>query len=103
MVSRKGRKPKRYSQVARISVMLRRLIGGATVAELADEFQVTKRQIHRDLQQIEDSGYPLRAGRGKMAASSRVQRAGGCSVTVRTHVAPSRAESSGLFEGHTVC
>ena len=65
MVSRKGRKPKRYSQVARISVMLRRLIGGATVAELADEFQVTKRQIHRDLQQIEDSGYPLEQEEGK--------------------------------------
>jgi hypothetical protein len=30
VVRRKGRKPKRYSQVARISVMLRRLLGGAT-------------------------------------------------------------------------
>ncbi|BFU92181.1 MAG: hypothetical protein NTAFB01_33680 [Nitrospira sp.] len=28
MTHRKGRKPKRYSQVARISIMLRRLIGG---------------------------------------------------------------------------
>ncbi|MGQ0556207.1 MAG: helix-turn-helix transcriptional regulator [Nitrospiraceae bacterium] len=59
MAPRKGRKPKRYSQVARISVMLRQLRGGATVVELADEFHVTKRQVHRDLQQIEDSGYPL--------------------------------------------
>lgn len=45
MTHRKGRKPKRYSQVARISVMLRRLLGGATVCELAEEFQVTKRQL----------------------------------------------------------
>ncbi|QPD02789.1 MAG: hypothetical protein Nkreftii_000563 [Candidatus Nitrospira kreftii] len=54
MAPRKGRKPKRYSQVARISVTLRRLIGGATVGELAEEFYVTKRQVHRDLQQLED-------------------------------------------------
>ena len=45
--------------------MLRRLSGGATVAELADEFQVTKRQVHRDLQQIEDSGYPLEQEDGR--------------------------------------
>ncbi|OQW33055.1 MAG: hypothetical protein A4E19_06840 [Nitrospira sp. SG-bin1] len=65
MARRKGRKPKRYSQVARVSVMLRRLIGGATVGELADELQVTKRQVHRDLQQIEDSGYPLEQDEGR--------------------------------------
>ncbi|MDF0665114.1 MAG: WYL domain-containing protein [Nitrospira sp.] len=65
MAHRKGRKPKRYSQVARISVMLRRLIGGATVGELAEEFQVTKRQVHRDLQQLEDSGYPLERDDGR--------------------------------------
>lgn len=65
MVPRKGRKPKRYSQVARVSIMLRRLSGEATVGELAEEFQVTKRQIHRDLQQIEDSGYPLEQDDGQ--------------------------------------
>ncbi|HWF61826.1 MAG TPA: transcriptional regulator [Nitrospira sp.] len=65
MVHRKGRKPKRYSQVARISVMLRRLHGGVTVGELAEEFQVRKRQIHRDLQQIENSGYPLEQEDGR--------------------------------------
>jgi proteasome accessory factor B len=63
--NRKGRKPKRYSQVARTSVMLRRLRGGATVGELAEEFQVTKRQVHRDLQQLEDSGYPLEQEDGR--------------------------------------
>jgi len=65
MTHRKGRKPKRYSQVARISVMLRRLLGGATVGELADGSQVTKRQVHRDLQQLEDSGYPLEQEDGR--------------------------------------
>lgn len=65
MPPRKGRKPKRYSQVARITVMLRRLRGGAMVGELAEELQVTKRQIHRDLQQIEDSGYPLEQEEGR--------------------------------------
>jgi proteasome accessory factor B len=65
MVPRKGRKPTRYSQVARITVMLRRLRGGATVGELADELHVTKRQVHRDLRQVEDSGYPLEQDEGK--------------------------------------
>lgn len=65
MAHRKGRKPKRYSQVVRISVLLRRLIGGASVGELADELQVTKRQVHRDLQQLEDSGYPLEQEEGR--------------------------------------
>ena len=65
MARRKGRKPKPYSQVARVSVMLRRLRGGATVGELAEEFQVTKRQVHRDLQQIEDAGYPLEQEDGR--------------------------------------
>ena len=69
MAFRKGRKPKRYSQVARISVMLRRLLDGATVGELADELHVTKRQIHRDLQEIEDSGYPLEQDDGRWRLS----------------------------------
>jgi predicted DNA-binding transcriptional regulator YafY len=65
MAHRMGRKPKRYSQVARLSFMLRRLIGGATVGELAEELQVTKRQVHRDLQQLEESGYPLEQEDGR--------------------------------------
>ena len=70
MAHRMGRKPKRYSQVVRITFMLRRLIGGATVGELAEELQVTKRQVHRDLQQLEESGYPLEQedGRWKLPA-----------------------------------
>jgi proteasome accessory factor B len=59
MSSHKGRKPKPYSQAARVSLMTRRLTRGATVVELAEEFQITKRQVHRDLQHLEESGYPL--------------------------------------------
>lgn len=79
MANRMGRKPKRYSQVARITFMLRRLIGGATVGELAEELQVTKRQVHRDLQQLEESGYPLEQedGRWKLPAGFK-----GLEVTV---------------------
>ncbi len=59
MTSHKGRKPKPFSQAVRINLIARRLIGGATVSELAEEFQVTKRQVHRDLRQLEEAGYPL--------------------------------------------
>ncbi len=59
MTSRKGRKPKPYSQAARISLMARRLTGSASVPELAEEFHITKRQVHRDLQHLEESGFPL--------------------------------------------
>ncbi len=59
MTSRKGRKPRPYSQAARINLMARRLTGGATVSELADEFHVTRRQVHRDLHHLEESGFPL--------------------------------------------
>ena len=79
MADRMGRKPKRYSQVVRITFMLRRLIGGATVGELAEELQVTKRQVHRDLLQLEESGYPLEQedGRWKLPAGFK-----GLEVTV---------------------
>lgn len=59
MPIRKGRKPKPYSQAARINRIARWLTGGATVSELAEEFQITKRQVYRDLRQLEASGYPL--------------------------------------------
>ena len=65
MAHRMGRKPKRFSQVARITFMLRRLIGGATVGELAEELHVTKRQVHRDLLQLEESSYPLEQEDGR--------------------------------------
>lgn len=65
MPTRKGRKPKPYSQAARMSYMARRLTRGATVSELAEEFHITKRQVHRDLRQLEASGYPLELEDGR--------------------------------------
>ncbi len=65
MPTRKGRKPKAYSQAARINLIARRLTGGATISELAEEFQITKRQVHRDLRQLEASGYPLEQEDGR--------------------------------------
>ncbi|MBX3329935.1 MAG: WYL domain-containing transcriptional regulator [Nitrospira sp.] len=59
MPTHKGRRPKPYSQAARINLMVRRLTGGATISELAEEFHITKRQVHRDLQHLEESGFPL--------------------------------------------
>jgi proteasome accessory factor B len=88
-----GRKPKRYSQVVRITFMLRWLIGGATVGELAEELQVTKRQVHRDLQQLEESGYPLEQedGRWKLPAGFK-----GLEVTV----SPYELRSLHLAQSH---
>ncbi len=56
-----GRRPKKYSQAARLHDLVRILEAryGATVDELVEECQVTRRTIYRDLQAIMDAGYPL--------------------------------------------
>ncbi len=60
-----GRKPgkpaKKYSQAARLHDVIRILEQryGATVAELVEECQVTRRTVYRDLGAIEEAGYPL--------------------------------------------
>lgn len=56
-----GRMPKKYSQAARLHDLIRILEAryGATVDELVEECQVTRRTIYRDLQAIIDAGYPL--------------------------------------------
>ena len=56
-----GRRPKKYSQAARLHDLIRILEAryGATVDELVEECQVTRRTIYRDLQAIMDAGYPL--------------------------------------------
>ena len=62
MVQRKkGRTPKKYSQAARLHDLIRILEAryGATVDELVEECQVTRRTIYRDLRAIIDAGYPL--------------------------------------------
>lgn len=56
----KGRKPKTYSQADRLARMMRTLASRTTtVNDLAEEFSVTRRQVYRDLQRIEEEGHPL--------------------------------------------
>ncbi|PLY03619.1 MAG: transcriptional regulator [Desulfuromonas sp.] len=56
-----GKPAKKYSQAARLHDVIRILEAryGATVEELAEECQVHRRTIFRDLQAIADAGYPL--------------------------------------------
>lgn len=52
---------KKYSQAARVQAILR-ILGisqGITIGELAEVFEVTKRTIYRDLEALEESGYPI--------------------------------------------
>jgi len=57
----RGRRPKKYSQAARLHDLIRilEMRYGATVVELVEECQVTRRTIYRDLQALMDAGYPL--------------------------------------------
>jgi len=62
VTARKPGKPaKKYSQAARLHDVIRILEHryGATVEELVEECQVTRRTVYRDLTAIEDAGYPL--------------------------------------------
>lgn len=61
MVGKVGRRPKKYSQAARLHDLIRILESryGATVDELVEECQVTRRTIYRDLMAMEEAGYPL--------------------------------------------
>lgn len=56
-----GKPAKKYSQAARLHDVIRLLEAryGATVEELAEECDVHRRTIYRDLQAIMDAGYPL--------------------------------------------
>lgn len=56
-----GRIAKKYSQAARLHDLIRILEAryGATVEELVEECQVTRRTIYRDLKAVEEAGYPL--------------------------------------------
>ncbi len=58
---KRGKPAKKYSQAVRLHDILRLLEvrRGVTVAELAEECQVTRRTVYRDLQAIETAGYPL--------------------------------------------
>ncbi|WP_020676565.1 helix-turn-helix transcriptional regulator [Geopsychrobacter electrodiphilus] len=56
-----GKPAKKYSQAARLHDVIRILEQrfGATVEELVEECQVTRRTVYRDLVAIEEAGYPL--------------------------------------------
>ena len=56
-----GRTAKKYSQAARLHDLIRILETryGATVEELVEECQVTRRTIYRDIKAVEEAGYPL--------------------------------------------
>lgn len=61
-MSRKPGKPaKKYSQAARLHDVIRILEHryGASVEDLVEECQVTRRTVYRDLAAIEEAGYPL--------------------------------------------
>lgn len=61
----RGRKPGSYTQADRLARMMRTLASRAvTINELADECGVTRRQVYRDLAEIEDEGHPLERSDG---------------------------------------
>jgi predicted DNA-binding transcriptional regulator YafY len=51
----------KYSQATRVQEILRTFgpRHGITIVELAEEFDVTKRTLYRDLKAKEEAGYPL--------------------------------------------
>lgn len=58
---RPGKPAKKYSQASRLHDVIRILEAryGATVDELVEECEVTRRTVYRDLRAIEEAGYPL--------------------------------------------
>lgn len=58
---RKGKPAKKYSQAGRVHDIIRLIEArhGITLEELAEEAGVTRRTIHRDLNAIQEAGYPL--------------------------------------------
>ena len=66
MAAQRGRRAKAYSQADRIARMLRALASRSmTVKDLAEAFEVTKRQVYRDLGQIQEQGHPLEQSDGE--------------------------------------
>lgn len=61
----KGRKRGTYTQADRLARMMRTLASrDVTINELADEFGITRRQVYRDLAEIEKEGHPLERSDG---------------------------------------
>lgn len=56
----KGRRARAFSQAKRLAIMLRTLASRqVTPKELAEQLGVSRRQVHRDLRQLQQDGYPL--------------------------------------------
>jgi proteasome accessory factor B len=57
----KGKPAKKYSQAARLHTIIRLLEArrNMTLDDLAEECDVDRRTIHRDLRAVEEAGYPL--------------------------------------------
>jgi predicted DNA-binding transcriptional regulator YafY len=63
---KKGRPPKTYSQAERLGRMMRALASRAmTVRDLAEEFEITRRQVYRDVDRIQEEGHPLEQSDGE--------------------------------------
>ena len=63
---KKGRPPKAFSQAERLGRMMRALASRAmTVKDLAEEFEITRRQVYRDVDRIQDEGHPLEQSDGE--------------------------------------
>jgi proteasome accessory factor B len=61
----RGRKRGSYTQADRLARMMRTLASRAiTINELADDFGITRRQVYRDLAEIEKEGHPLERSDG---------------------------------------
>ena len=66
MAAQRGRRAKAYSQADRIARMLRALASRSmTVKDLAEAFEVTKRQVYRDLDAMQEAGHPLEQSDGE--------------------------------------
>ena len=65
MASPRGRRPKSFSQADRLARMLRALSSRSmTVNDLSNELGISRRQVYRDIGQIQEQGHPLEQSDG---------------------------------------
>ncbi len=65
MASQRGRRPKAYSQAERLTRMVRALSSRSmSLKDLSGEFGVSRRQVYRDIDRIQEEGHPLEQSDG---------------------------------------
>ena len=65
-MKKKGRPARPFSQAERLGRMMRALASRAmTVRDLAEEFEITRRQVYRDIDRIQEEGHPLEQSDGE--------------------------------------